>query len=199
MTVSQLIRRINKYWYVLLILPLIGAFLGVTSIANRTNYRSSITVGVSFNNPDFVFSGNENYDRQLNTLSEYLTNRFKSTDVQKKIIDIIDPNGGSDSRIDPKKPFYEIVDQKSGYVNISAVLPSQSQAKTFSEAIKTTYQNIVTLEKNQNELTNYKVTPMTNFSESISEVSTPVQFQVLPAIIGFLVAILIVSVLPLRN
>jgi hypothetical protein len=196
MTVSQFIHRVNRYWYVILILPLIGTFFGVTSITNRTNYRASITIGATLNNQDYVFSGNENFDRHLNTLSEYLVNRFKAVDTQQKIIDL---TNNSSSRIDPKKPFYEIVDQKAGFVNISTIVGSQIEAKTFNDAIKTTYTNLINLEKNQNELTNYKITPAATFSESISEYNTPIQIQALPSIIGFLLALLIVTILPMKK
>lgn len=199
MTVSQFIHKIKKYWYILLILPILATFLGTTSFASKSNYQASITVGVSYNNPDYVFSGNENYDRQLNALSEYLTNRFKSVDVQKKVVDFMDPKNNLDNKINPKKPFYEITDQKSGYVNLSAVFGSESEAKKFNEAIKSTYQSVIKLEKNQNELSNYKVEPMTNFSESVTIVKTPIQFQILPTIIGFLVAIIIILFLPIRD
>jgi capsular polysaccharide biosynthesis protein len=193
MTILELLNKIKKYWYIIAILPIVTSFFGFTPLVDKISYKASITVGVALNSPDLTKVSTQNYDRQLGSLSDFLANRFKSLDIQKIIAFEL---GMPDSGIDSKKPFYEISNQSSGFINITGTFKNQSESLAFLGAIKKVYYNIIELEKNQNESSPYKIKPMDKFSEAIVSVNTPIQTKALPAVIGLLVAILVIVIIP---
>jgi biotin-(acetyl-CoA carboxylase) ligase len=196
MTIEELLSKLKTYWYLIICFPLLFGILSTNTISKKITYRASIGVGLSQNNIDFTKVSNENYDRQLNSLSEYLSNRFKSVEVQKLIIDDLKE---SQKLVDPKKPFYEVTNSTSGFINVSASLDSEEKAQNFLKAIKKTYQKIILTEKNQNELSSFQIKPMENFLEGVVEQSVPIQLQILPIFVGLLVAIVLVSILPVTK
>jgi hypothetical protein len=193
MTISTLINKLKTYWYVILILPILFSFFGFSSYNNKTEYKASIGLGYTFNSPDYTKVSSDNYDRAINSGGEYLANRFKSVEVQKRITSEM---GIGDSKIDPKKPFYELANQQAGFVNVVASFGSESEANNFLIAIKKTYTELLQTEKNFNENTPYKIKPMENFIQSVIKTSTPIQFQFLPTIFGLLLGISIALLLP---
>jgi capsular polysaccharide biosynthesis protein len=196
MTISHLLTKFRVYWYLIILLPAIFTAFGFSSFVNKSSYSPAISVGITYNNADYLKTSSENWDRQLNSVSEYLTNRFKSIEVQKKIIDKM---GYSDASISAKKPFYEITNQNAGFVSISANLNTKDEANQFLSTIKSVYQEIIETEKSANEIDSYKVKPMDKFLESIVETKTPIQFRIMPTIFGLVLAILIVAVLPAKS
>jgi hypothetical protein len=196
MTISQLLTKLKIYWYILLILPLAMTYFGFSSFVNKVSYISSISLGITYNNPDYSKVGSENWDRQINSASEYLANRFKSIEVQKSMVDAM---GYKDTLINPKKPFYEVTNQTAGFVSISADLGSKEEGVKFLEGVKKVYKNILEVEKSNNETSAYRVKPMDNFVENTIEVKTPIQFKVLPTVSGFIIALLVVAVLPIKT
>ena len=193
MTISTLINKFKTYWYITIILPILFSFFGFSSYNSKTEYKASIALGYTFNSPDYAKVSSDNYDRAINSGGEYLANRFKSVEVQKRITSEI---GLGDNRIDPKKPFYELANQQAGFVNILASFGSEAEANNFLQAVKKTYTELLQTEKNFNENSPYKIKPMENFIQSVIKTSTPIQFQILPTIFGLLLGLLIVSLLP---
>ena len=193
MTIAQLLQRVQKYWLILVIIPTVLTLLAYPKLADKVDYKASISVGVSLNSLDYKSTNSDNYDRQLNSLSEYLANRFKSIEVQKTILKEL---GENDSKIDLKKPIYEISNQTSGFVNLSSSFSTEIKAKIFLQAIKNSYSNIIETEKNLNESAPFKIKPMDKFLETIVEVRNPIQLTLIPTIAGLLLALLIILFLP---
>ena len=196
MTISTLFTKVKIYWYILLILPIVMTYFGFSSFVNKTSYTASISLGISYNNIEYTKINTENWDRQTNSASEYLANRFKSLEIQKSLVDQM---GYKDNVINLKKPFYEISNQTAGFVSVSGNFETKTDATQFLESTKKTYQTILEIEKGNNELINYKIQPMNKFLEAIVEVKTPVQFRILPTVFGLLLAMLIVCILPLKK
>jgi capsular polysaccharide biosynthesis protein len=196
MTINQFLAKCRKYWYILLIIPVLSTAVGLTSFATKVDYKASLGLGLSISNPNYAIQSGENYDRYLTTLSEFLVNRLKSIEVQKMITSEM---GLPDSVIDAKKPIYEIVNQNSGFVSVSASFNQRSEAEKFLSVTKKAYQNIVNVEKNVNESSIYQIKPMSQFLESVIEVKAPLQLTLAPSILGLLVSILIVSYLPIQS
>lgn len=193
MTISALLNKLKNYWYIILILPILFSFFGFSSYNNKTEYKASIGLGYTFNSPDYTKVSSDNYDRAINSGGEYLVNRFKSVEIQKRIISDM---GISDNKIDAKKPFYELTNQQAGFVSASANFGSELEANTFLLAVKKTYTELLQTEKNFNENSSYKIKPMENFMQSIIKTSTPIQFQILPTIFGLLLGFLVALLLP---
>jgi hypothetical protein len=196
MTVAQFLARCRTYWYILVLLPLLLTAVSYTKLASNTDYRASISLGLAANSPDFPLASGENYDRYLTTLSEYLANRFKSIEVQKIITTEL---GLPDSKIDLKKPIYDITNQNSGFVSVSGVFEDKIKAENFLKATKKAYTTIVITEKSNNETSPYKIQAQTLFLETIVEVKTPIQTTLAPTILGLLLALLLTIILPYKN
>ena len=196
MTISTLLDKLKTYWYIILFLTILFTFFGFSSYNNKTEYKASIGLGYTFNSPEYTKVSSDNYDRAINSGGEYLTNRFKSTEIQKRVASEM---GIGDSKIDAKKPFYDLANQQAGFVSILASFRSESEANNFLNAIKKTYTELLQTEKNFNENSPYKIKPMENFIQSVIKTSTPIQFQILPTIFGLLLGILIVLLLQDKN
>jgi capsular polysaccharide biosynthesis protein len=196
MTISTLIGKLKRYWYILVILPILFSLFGFSSYNNKTEYKASIGLGYTFNSPDYSKVSSDNYDRAINSGGEYLANRFKSVEIQKRIVSEM---GIGDSRIDAKKPFYEIANQQAGFVNVLATFGSDTEANNFLNAVKKTYIELLQTEKNFNESSPYKIKPMENFLQSVVKTTTPIQFQILPTIFGLLLGILVALLLPAKK
>jgi hypothetical protein len=196
MTISILISKLKRYWYIILILPILFSFFGFSSYNNKTEYKASIGLGYTLNSPDYSKVSSDNYDRAINSGGEYLANRFKSVEVQKRIISELQM---SDNRIDAKKPFYDITNQQAGFVSVTGGFGSEVEANNFLSVIKKTYAELLQTEKSFNESSPYRVKPMENFVQSVIKVNTPIQFQILPTIFGLLLGILISLLLPAKK
>jgi hypothetical protein len=196
MTISILIGKLKRYWYIILILSILFSFFGFSSYNNKTEYKASIGLGYTFNSPDYSKVSSDNYDRAINSGGEYLVNRFKSVEIQKRVAQDL---GIGDNKIDAKKPFYELTNQQAGFVSVAGSFGSEIEANAFLASIKKTYTELLQTEKSFNESSPYKVKPMENFVQSVIKVSTPIQFQILPTIFGLLLGILIVLLLPAKK
>ncbi len=196
MTIFILLSKLKTYWYIILILILSFSFFGFSAYNNKIEYKASIGIGFTFNSLDYTKVSSDNYDRAINSGGEYLLNRFKSIEVQKRIISELNL---SDNKIDTKKPFYDLTNQQAGFVNISASFESEAEATNFLQVVKKTYTELLQTEKNFNESSPYKIKPMENFIQSVIKTSTPLQFRALPTIFGGLLGLLIVLLLPAKK
>jgi hypothetical protein len=100
---------------------------------------------------------------------------------------------------DSKKPFYTVTPQTGGYISINYEVSSKEESEKFIKAIKETYSYLIKTERQSKELAPFKVEPKTEFIESVTTVSRPVQFQILPTITGLLVGIAISALLPFKK
>lgn len=196
MTIATLFNKLKQYWYLIVIFPILFSIFGFSSFNNKTEYKASIGLGFTFNSPDYAKASSDNFDRAINSGGEYLTNRFKSLEVQKLIAT---QAGIGDNRIDSKKPFYELSNQQAGFVNVVATFGSEPEANSFLNAVKKTYTELLQTEKSFNESSPYRIKPMENFLQSIVKTTTPIQFQLLPTIFGLVLGILLALLLPFKN
>jgi hypothetical protein len=196
MTISILIDKLKRYWYIILILPILFSFFGFSAYNNKTDYKASIGLGYTFNSPDYNKVSSDNYDRAINSGGEYILNRFKSIEIQKRIAQDLQI---ADNKIDAKKPFYELTNQQAGFVSVAGSFGSENEANAFLASIKKTYTELLQTEKSFNESSPYKVKPMENFVQSVIKVNTPIQFQILPTIFGLLLGMLIALLLPAQK
>lgn len=184
--------------------------LSFFSWTRSTNYQASIGLGISFNSQDFtnttsgkVLSSNDinpqsgsEYIYSLSEFSKYLSARFASVEIQSLVAQ---KAGLSIQSYDPKKPFYTVTPQSGGYISVNYEVPSKEESEKFIKAVKETYNDLIKIERQNKELSAFKVEPKTEFIESVSTISRPVQFQILPTIAGLLVGIAISALLPFKK
>jgi hypothetical protein len=197
--------RCQKFWWIPLIFTIVFSFFGFSDFVNKSEYRANISVGATYNNPEYLKTLPQDRALSLSKLGEYLTNRFKSPEIQIRIAQETNETNSaskkgleaSDISIDYKKTFYDVVNQENGFVSIGANFKSQEEAQSFLAAIKGTYKNLIETE-NYSELPAYRIRPMDNFKESVIVVKTPTQFKILPPIFGLLLGLLLLLILPFR-
>jgi hypothetical protein len=207
MSFEMFLIRCRRFWWIPLILAIAFTFFGFSSLVDKVEYRSNITVGVTYNNPEYLKTLPQDRAISLSKLGEYLTNRFKSPEIQARIIqETVEENSSNNQKsnevndisIDYKKTFYDVTNQENGFVSIGANFKSEADAQSFLAAIKSTYKNLIETE-NYSELPAYRIRPMDNFKESIIKIKTPIQFKILPTILGLLLGLLLLLTLPFQN
>jgi hypothetical protein len=206
MSFEMFLIRCRRFWWIPLLLTILFTFLGFSSFVDKVEYRANISVGATYNNPEYLKTLPQDRALSLSKLGEYLSNRFKSPEIQVRIAqETQDANSSnkqksneiSEVTIDYKKPFYDVANQENGFVSIGANFRNEVDAQSFLAAIKSTYKNLIETE-NYSELPAYRIRPMDNFKESIIKIKTPIQFKVLPTILGLLLGLLLLLVLPFR-
>ncbi len=206
MSYQMFLIRCRKFWWIPFILVILFSFLGFSSFVDKVEYRANITVGATYNNPEYLKTLPQDRALSLSKLGEYLSNRFKSPEIQIRVAqETREANSTnkkgletSDIAIDYKKTFYDIANQENGFVSIGANFKSEVEAQSFLAAIKGTYKNLIETE-NYSELPAYKIKPMDNFKESVIIVKTPIQFKMLPTILGLLLGLLLLLILPFNG
>ena len=198
--------RCRKFWWIPLILTILFSAFGFSEFANKIEYRANISVGATYNNPEYLKTLPQDRALSLSKLGEYLSNRFKAPEIQIRIAqETREANSTnrknlevSDISIDYKKTFYDVANQENGFVSIGANFKSEAEAQSFLAAVKGTYKNLIETE-NYSELPAYRIRPMDNFKESVIIVKTPIQFKILPTILGFLLGLLLLLILPFNK
>lgn len=199
----ELIRAklIKNSWVIILSLIILNASFFTNTY--NSSYISSITVGLSINNAQYQslltssnnFAANT-YDKTLDNLSLYLTNRFASPDIQYEISE----NAKLREKIDTKKPFYEIKNQSGGFVNISYSAESKAQGEGFINSVNAVFVNKIVAEWNKDRPQIFMIDQsnknQTNFNSSVIQVNPPIQNAFLPTIAGVLIGSLIAILLP---
>jgi hypothetical protein len=203
MTFEEALKRIIFRWW-LIILIVATSTLVFFNWSNSSSYQSSIGVGISFNQEDFLsqFSGQpvpqslnrgSEYVASLEEFSKYLLARFSSVEVQGLVSRRAELGI---QNFDSKSPFYNVTTQNGGYVSISYETKDRQTGERFIQAIKETYNILIEKERKSGELSAFQVTPKTEFIENTASISRPVQFQLLPSVAGLLVAITIATLIP---
>ena len=206
MTFEMFLIRCKRFWWIPVLLAVSFTFFGFSGFVDKVEYRASIGVGATYNNPEYIKITPQDRSLSLSKLSEYLANRFKSPEIQLKVAEETrEANSSnkkagvvSDISIDYKKPFYDVLSQENGFISVGANFKSETEAQNFLTAIKVSYRNLIETENNS-ELPTYRIRPMDNFREAIMQVKTPIQFKVLPTILGLLLGLLLMLVLPFRK
>jgi len=199
MTFANIQHRILKGWWIIVITT--AAFtLGFSPWVQSNSYQASIGLGVSFNSPNYV-NDLENrsttlaYVQAAKEFSEYLQTRFSSVEVQ----DLVSKESGIKvNNYNVKNPFYTVGAGAGGFISVGYTDDDLVTAQNFIKAIKKAYYSVVD-EWNQSRLDNFKITPMQNFIETVATTQKPTQIQILPAIIGFLVAVLLTIAIPFKE
>lgn len=207
MTFEDLVKRVLLRWWLTLIF-ILGFTLIFYSWTSSTSYQASLGIGISFNNPDFLGQNDgqvqtnsvgkrgSEYTLALEEFSRYLAARFNSAEVQSMVAQRA---GLKISSFSTKQAFYTVTPQFSGYISIAHELPSQESAEAFIQAIKSTFKDLITIEKNLGELQPYKIKPKEEFVETVTPVSKKAQFKILPSVVGFLVGITLSALLPFKK
>ncbi len=188
MTLNTILNKLKKYWYIVIIGLIIGSTISYLGINNQNNYRASISVGASYNNPEYIRTQPNQNALSLSKLSEFFANRFKSQEIQFQVLSKINYDTGKIT----KKTFYDISSNENGFINITADFDSQLEAELFLKSIKEVYNNIINVELNQNQIQAFEVKPMTNFNEAVILIKTPIQVQILPIIVCLVLSLLLV-------
>jgi len=199
MTFANIQHRILKGWWIIVITT--AAFtLGFSPWVQSNSYQASIGLGVSFNSPNYV-NDLENrsttlaYVQAAKEFSEYLQTRFSSVEVQ----DLVSKESGIKvNNYNVKNPFYTVGVGAGGFISVGYTDDNLVTGQNFIKAIKKAYYSVVD-EWNQSRLDNFKITPMQNFIETVATTQKPTQIQILPAIIGFLVAVLLTIAIPFKE
>jgi len=196
MTIEELIKRLVKFWWVVVTVTLAFTLI-LFPWSKNVEYLASVGVGVNFNNPSLSTSegGREAYVDALQQLTLFLEQRFSSIEIQSSIAKGI---GFGDRNFNPKKPFYTVTVQGGGFVSISHTSPDRAESESFLTFVKSAYTKIVA-EWNQTRLREFTIDPMQNFVESIDEVGKPNQLQILPTMAGFVLGLLLVIFIPMNK
>jgi capsular polysaccharide biosynthesis protein len=202
MTFELLRTKLIKNSWVILIAVVITNLSLLANTYNPT-YLSSVTVGLSINNPQYQnslassnnFAANT-YDQTLAELGLYLSNRFAAPDIQYEISE----NAKLGEKIDNKKPFYEIKNQNGGFVNITYTAVSKSTGENFINSVNNTFLTKIVTEWNKDRPQVFAVDQTSknkiDFNNSIVEVKPPLQNKLLPTIAGILLGVLLALILP---
>jgi hypothetical protein len=188
----NLLTKFKKFWWIVVLGVMIGMIISYSGINSNSSYRSSIALGVNYNNQEYTKTLPSQNGQNLSKLSEFMVNRFKSQEIQYQIAQLI----GFDTSKISKKAFYDVVSSENGFVSIIGEFETESESQKFLNAIKQSYSKIIEIELNQNQILAFQVTPMKQFNEVIVAIETPLQVQVLPIIIGFLGSVLVILILP---
>ncbi|MBC7471777.1 MAG: hypothetical protein H7196_00725 [candidate division SR1 bacterium] len=197
-------KLIKNSWVIIASIIILNLSL-LTNTYNST-YLSSITVGLSINNAQYqsLISSSNNfaantYDKTLENLSMYLSNRFASPDIQYEISE----NAKLRQKIDTKKPFYEIKNQSAGFVNISYNAESKQQGENFINSVNTVFLNKIITEWNKDRpqifIIDQSNKGKNDFSSSVIQVKPPIQNALLPTIAGIFIGSLLALLLPSFN
>jgi hypothetical protein len=199
----ELIRNklIKNVW--LVVATVVIANVSLFANTSSSSYLSSITVGLNINNTQYqnllVASNNfasNTYDKILEDLSLYLSNRFAAPDIQSEISE----NAKLGERIDTKKPFYDIKNQSAGFVNISYTAASKAGGENFISSVNNVFLSKIVTEWNRDRPQVFSIDQINknkvDFNNSIIEVKSPIQNRLLPTIGGLLIGILGALVLP---
>jgi hypothetical protein len=206
MSFEEIRIRIFKRWWIVLATTLVFIF-AFYPWASSVSYQSSVALGVSFNNKSYS-SSNTNmgaavtstditksiaYVNALESFSLYLEGRFRSVEAQSTIATTA---GIKQKTFNEKTPFYVITPVGAGFVSVSYNgAATTKEADQFLSGVKLAYSNIVD-EWNNSRLDEYKITKMDKFNEAIVESERPLQFQILPIIIGWLFGLVLAVVIP---
>jgi hypothetical protein len=202
MSFEEIRSRIFKRWWVVLITTLVF-ILAFYPWASSVSYQSSIALGVSFNsksytttNPSTDITKSMAYVNVLESFSAYLEGRFRSVEAQSTIATTA---GIKQKTYNEKTPFYIITPVGAGFVSISySGANTPQEADSFLSGVKLAYSEIVD-EWNNSRLEEYKITKMDKFNEAVVESERPLQFQILPVIIGWLFGLVLAVVIPAKK
>jgi hypothetical protein len=195
-------KLIKNSW--LIIVAIILTNLSLLSNAYSSSYLSSITVGLSINSPQYQsalassnnFAANT-YDKTLQDLSLYLSNRFASPEIQNEISE----NAKLGAKIDTKKPFYEVKNQGGGFVNVSYIAGSKTEGENFVSSVNNVYLSKIVTEWNKDRPQLFAAEQANknkiDFNNSIIELKSPIQNRLLPTIAGILLGTFLALIFPI--
>lgn len=194
-------KLIKNSWVIILSIIILN--LSLFTNTYNSSYLSNTTVGLSINNAQYQslltnsnnFAANT-YDKTLDNLSLYLTNRFASPDIQYEISE----TAKLGEKIDTKKPFYEIKNQSGGFVNIIYNAESKAQGENFINSVNKVFVNKIVAEWNKDRPQIFTIDQSNknkiDLNTSVIEVKPPIQNALLPTIAGILIGSLFAILLP---
>jgi hypothetical protein len=203
MTFAEIRSRIFKYWWVVLTSTILVTLMFYPWV-NALTYESSISLGMNFNSPSFsttsLNSGDSSkslaYVEMSIEFSKYLVARFGSVEIQSSIANAANIKQKS---YNDKTPFYTVTPVAAGFVTVSYDGNStKDQGTQFLSGVKGAYSQIIN-EWNVARLDEYKISAMDSFNEAVVETERPIQFQVLPIIIGWIVGLAIAVFIPQKK
>ncbi|MEM1312413.1 MAG: hypothetical protein AAGF07_03030 [Patescibacteria group bacterium] len=195
MSFKEVRSRIFKRWWVILTTTILFVLL-FYPWASSVSYQSSIGLGMSFSSESFDTDSGLAYVEVLESFSSFLEGRFKSVEVQSMVAYSA---GLIQTSYDNKAPFYSVVGVGAGFININFDnSDSIEQANDFLYGVKLAYSSIVD-EWNNARLDEYKVIKMDKFNEVVVESEKPLQFQLLPVVVGWLLGVVIALILPFKQ
>jgi len=197
MTFSDVLNRALKRWWIIVIAIVIST-LAFFPWSTDTLFKASIGIGVSLNSPELEKRDNvrTDFSGSLVELGKYLETRFTSIEVQSLVASRA---GIAVSSYSPTKAFYTVTPGSGGYISISYDAKNKDEANSFLTAIKSVYNDVVTLEKFNSETPSLSIKPKTNFIETVAQSSRPTQTQVLPSVVGFLIGLLVAVLIPVKK
>lgn len=167
----------------------------------ENQYQAAIALGVNLNSAQVglateagAVDSQQAYVESFVPLSLYMERRFSSIEIQDLIASKAEIGVKSFS---DRKPFYDITAQGSGFVSLSYKTDSAQQAEVFLQSVKSAYLQVVA-EWNEQRPENFRITPMSKFTETVTVVARPTQLQLLPVAVGVMLGVIVVLLLPVR-
>ncbi len=198
MTYEEIRLKLLSRWW-LIIAFTIGFTLFFFPWSSASTYKASIGLGISFNDSSFVsndMQSSQAYVDSLREFSLYLSNRFKSVEVQSNIAK---KAGLGIGNFDSINAFYNVTDQSGGFITISYDAGSEEAGQTFLRAVQDQYAELIQLERSNGQLQAFQIEPSTEFITDISQVRRSTQFRLLPSVAGLMIGTAIAIIVPYRT
>jgi hypothetical protein len=191
------LKLLSRWW--LIIAFAVGFTLFFYPWSNASYYKASIGIGIAFNGAGFEStdqSASQAYVDSLQQFSLYLSNRFKSVEVQSSVAKKAGLGVGN---FNPISSFYTVTEQSGGFISINYDAGTEEAAGSFITAIQTQYKELVETERSRSQIQAFRVSPNTEFITDISQVRRSTQFQLLPSIAGLMIGVAIAIVVPYKS
>jgi len=209
MTISTLLQIIIKKIWVPVLFSILAALFIFTQF-NSPEFVSNLTVNLPTQANTFSLSLNYNKQdvanlktndvsiQSMQTMldtSGYLVNRYQSIDVQAQIAKKMNISADNLSR---ETPFYQVINQGLGYVNLTYKSNNKNQSDTFYEAVLSVHKSLIQ-EWNTGKTDQFIVKETSNFPSHSYTISPNRQSQIIPIIASFLFGILLVIIWHVLN
>jgi hypothetical protein len=209
MTIQELINRVVKRWWIILLITLIVGGGGFYTLNNKT-YIASVNVGMDFvsanakageaqNNSEIytkTITSEVAYSDMLGQLGKYLSSRYSSLNLQTKIAKEV---GVELPATAEKKPFYDVMEQGSGFVTLNYKAAKKEEADKFIQVVREINSAQLANEWNGSRNEKFKVQPAINAVATVSEFPTPIESKLLPALAALIAASCLSSLIPTRS
>lgn len=197
MTNSNLLTKLRKYFFVIIICLLIAGGYSF-NLDRKSEYLVSVSIGFS-PKPQASLAQNSSlndkeYTLLLNGFTQYLQARFSSLNIQNSYTQVLETPL---TKANEKKAIYDIVQTGLGYINLSVSTDSPAKAQKFIDTTKEVVNNKLIPEWNTERVAEYQVATNNNLISSINETKPSQVTLLIPILAALVVGSIITLLLPM--